>query len=354
MSTSESRVFLIPLDTSETDDRTAFSLETVLAHRAYHLMEAFSDSELVGVKLPYIEDKNQLNADLTILKALVNSLRKAGKNPFVCDTSSRHIDKKANAVEHMEIYHRKGISYETAGASFAMLDGISGGYEFVDTSPVDKSKVFLAGELPNIDGLIIFSTPSPSGSSCCKGSIFNMGIGLASRKGKIQLYSKSGPQVNAKQCYLCRKCIYICPCGAISRGEKHVIINYDKCINCGKCVDLTRFGGISYKWDTSRDEFMRKMHLNARSVQNLMGKRLLFCHLIKKSHYSGDIPCNSEEFSFKQAVLVSRDPVAIDQATMDLFSEDPGFDPGFNSESLDQAVEMGLGKRKFKLIPIAY
>ncbi|MBU1240233.1 4Fe-4S binding protein, partial [Myxococcota bacterium] len=244
---ARSKVYMIPLDTTGARDKLGFSVEAVMGHRSYNLVKTFLDGDLVGIKLPYTEYKEHAVVHPELLSALVTSLKSRKRVVFVCDTAARHFNKKANAIEHMEAMMAKGVTYERTGAPFAMLDGINGAYEMsVDLGRKKGGKFLLAGELQNTNGMVITTTPKPLGNNCFEGALFNMGVGLGAKRGKIQLYSSLGPQVNVEKCYLCKKCIYICPVGAIHKGPKHVIIDQERCINCGKCVDLTRFGGITY------------------------------------------------------------------------------------------------------------
>lgn len=43
--------------------------------------------------------------------------------------------------------------------------------------------------------------------------------------------------VISEKCTSCGKCKDVCPVEAVSKGEKHYIIDVETCINCGQCVD---------------------------------------------------------------------------------------------------------------------
>ena len=54
--------------------------------------------------------------------------------------------------------------------------------------------------------------------------------------GKIQLYQ------NKEDCFGCMACVAICPKNAITvqrdeQGFDYPIINYDKCVSCGACIN---------------------------------------------------------------------------------------------------------------------
>jgi NAD-dependent dihydropyrimidine dehydrogenase PreA subunit len=39
-------------------------------------------------------------------------------------------------------------------------------------------------------------------------------------------------------CIKCGSCLYECPTGAISEGEKTYNIDAEKCTGCGNCIDV--------------------------------------------------------------------------------------------------------------------
>jgi len=202
--------------------------------------------------------------------------------------------------------------------------------------------------------MVVTAYPKPIGENCYEGALFNMGVGLGAKRGKIQLYSTSGPQVNVEKCYLCKKCIYICPVGAIHKGDRHVVIDHDRCINCGKCVDLTRFGGISYHWDSTREEFTERLIRIAKGAHKVLSGKLVYVNILMAGPHES--PCQEQRKDPNLAILVSRDPVALDQATLELFRS-RGLVPEVSAEEdrfLGLAEELELGTRAHRLITVAY
>jgi len=54
------------------------------------------------------------------------------------------------------------------------------------------------------------------------------------------------PIVNKDKCVGCGMCINICPVNAISMVNGKAFINQDKCIHCGKCLNICPFNAIQH------------------------------------------------------------------------------------------------------------
>ena len=63
-------------------------------------------------------------------------------------------------------------------------------------------------------------------------------------------YGQSVPELNVGECKACGKCACVdkCPVNACSRGEDgKLVIDRDKCTNCGKCIPACHFGAVHEK-----------------------------------------------------------------------------------------------------------
>lgn len=43
--------------------------------------------------------------------------------------------------------------------------------------------------------------------------------------------------VISDKCVACGKCVEVCPVEAITKGDKKYIINAETCVSCGQCAD---------------------------------------------------------------------------------------------------------------------
>ncbi|MCF8050161.1 MAG: 4Fe-4S binding protein [Desulfobacterales bacterium] len=71
---------------------------------------------------------------------------------------------------------------------------------------------------------------------CFGGAIKNVGMGCASRKGKLAQHSSVSPKVDEEKCVACGDCAERCSQGAIEVGDDSARIHPERCIGCGECI----------------------------------------------------------------------------------------------------------------------
>ena len=153
-------------------------------------------------------------------------------------------------------------------------------------------------------------------------AIKNIGMGCASRAGKLDQHSVTHPRVNAKQCRNCSVCMAFCPEAAIVQAEGHVVIDPAKCIGCGECLVVCKFGAIKMKWDEDSARLQEKMAEYAlRVADHFKGKAAFVSFLIQVTKDCDCMAKNQKPIVEDIGILASLDPVAIDQATADLLVE---------------------------------
>ena len=71
---------------------------------------------------------------------------------------------------------------------------------------------------------------------CFGGAIKNVGMGCASRKGKLAQHSSVSPTVDEEKCVACGDCAERCSQGAIEVGDDSARIHPERCIGCKECI----------------------------------------------------------------------------------------------------------------------
>ncbi len=184
------------------------------------------------------------------------------------------------------------------------------------------------------------------------GAIKNLAMGLASRRGKLDMHAGVKHQINQKKCISCGACIENCPVDAISyqkNGEAH--IDKEVCISCSKCISVCPVKAIAIPWGSvTREEF--ETRLSEYALAATTGRQCFYinflinivplcdCMGIKQKRLTDDI-----------GVLISEDPVAIDQASYDLVQKQcPDFKEYNGENQLSRGEKIGLGKRGYVII----
>jgi hypothetical protein len=169
------------------------------------------------------------------------------------------------------------------------------------------------------------------------------------------------PEVNEPKCTSCGCCIKWCPTSAIKFKEnKKAVIDQSKCIGCGECIASCNFGAIAVSWAGSPDAVQEKMVEYFYGVwKDKKGKMAYFNFLTSISPNCDCYAWNDPPVTKDIGILASYDPVAIDQASIDLVNKSAGKDvfrqiyPDVNWEvQLIYAESLGIGKREYELIEI--
>ena len=121
-------------------------------------------------------------------------------------------------------------------------------------------------------------------------------------------------------------------------------------------------GEIEKIWTSDHDSFLESMADAALSVVRLFGKKAAYINVMKNMSVDCDCCAVAEDPCMKDiGILASTDPIAIDQACLDLVyaSDDPGRDhlierieTRHGVHTIEAAAELGFGNREYELIEI--
>ncbi|GAK60567.1 4Fe-4S ferredoxin iron-sulfur binding domain protein [Candidatus Vecturithrix granuli] len=182
------------------------------------------------------------------------------------------------------------------------------------------------------------------------GAIKQLAMGCAARGGKLEQHANAIPLINPLTCKKCRTCVPHCPAEAIQIGWLPRI-NSKKCIGCASCLAICPFGAISLNplrasFSTTFYEKLAEYALAAHKEKNNI--YLSFALNITKN-----CDCNGRSMKSVVAdlgILASTDPVALDQACLDLLDQRNGkkvFSRG--RHTLDYGQKIGLGSTTYEL-----
>ncbi len=322
------------------------------------LPKIFKPGRLVAIKLHFGELGNLAYLRPNYVRVAVDELRNLGAKPFLTDANTLYVGTRSNAVDHLLTAAQNGFVWEVVGAPVIIADGLRGTDEVeipVDGEYVKRAKIGAAVALA--DALLVMSHFKGHEQVGFGGTLKNLGMGSASRAGKLHQHSTSKPKNLEDLCTACGVCARFCPAGAITVAD-HALINYDLCLGCGQCVAMCTFGAMVPGDEASVDLLAKKIAEYAKAALN--GRPALFVSFIQQ--VSPDCDCwgmNRPPVAPDIGILASTDPVAIDQAAMDLVLKAVGHDPFRRAhpqarweEQLAHAERIGLGSRTYELRPI--
>jgi len=229
---------------------------------------------------------------------------------------------RATEKEYLEVALKHGFTDETMGAQILMLDGTVG--TDIEIQKIDGKRfkeVLVAGRLREFDKLVLATHFKGHAGAGFGGALKNLGIGCVSKGGKVEAHTSKkfefnfdAPVSDFEQCLkICpTKALYIDTDGRVNRDAK-------KCRFCYMCKSVCKNDVID-KGSSTREEFITQMVDNAAGVVEYYGKqRIYYINYIIDVTWQCDCTGGSDvPFVSDIGIVSSLDPVALDQASVDL------------------------------------
>lgn len=330
---------------------------------------------LVAVKLHFGEKGNTAFIRPIFIRRIVDHIRSLGCSPFLTDANTLYAGTRSDSISHIITAIENGFSYSVVNAPIIIADGLRGGsYYEIEIDGEFIKKAYIAKEIMDADIFLSVAHFKGHELSGFGGAIKNTGMGCASRKGKLEQHSDLKPKVNRRKCKACGECIKHCAQEAIYMDKKKAKIDSEKCVGCCECILICPNGAIDIQWDRDAVKFQRKMAEYTKAV--LVGKKekSFFINFLTSISPACDCYGHSDAPIVSDiGILASKDPVAIDQASVDLVNKQP-VAPGSSLSKkkaqvirdkfrsiypqvdwniqLEHAEKMGIGNRDYKLIKI--
>lgn len=352
-------------------DRTGF---------AQHL----SGGELTAVKIHFGEQGVTSHVQPLMVKPVVDFLKKAGAKPFLTDASTLYVGQRGEAVSHAMQAANHGYDPLLLGAPVIIADGLKGAsQEALPVAGKHFKEAFIAADIANADLLVSINHAKGHELAGFGGALKNIGMGSASKQGKMQQHVTTGPAVNVDKCIGCGACVGMCASNALAlaealgdaqkAGKKHVLFDQSRCIGCGACFLACKTEALSINWQTDVAAFMERMMEYAAALLLKQTKPCLHINFV--TNVTPDCDC----MGFSDAcicpdvgILASLDPVAIDQASIDLINKAEPLWPSHLPKGLkagddkflamrphlprhlglDYAEGLGLGSREYELVAL--
>jgi len=341
------------------------------------------EKDLVAIKLHFGEKGNTAYVRPIFLRRVVDRVKQYKGKPFLTDTNTLYIGTRSEAVSHLTTASENGFTESVVNAPILIADGLRGNSTMkvrID-KPIFKT-VSIAHAIYMADVLI--AVTHFKGHELCGfgGVLKNLGMGCSSREGKLSQHSNISPKVKRKNCKGCERCLSWCaqeaismraPQSGVETKQTIAFIDPKKCVGCGECILTCPSGAIQIQWNESIPIFQKKMVEHAYgAVQKKKGKTLYLNFLTQISPACDCYGYSDTPIVNDIGILSSEDPVAIDQASVNLVNDQEGnrssklpgaWNPGENkfraiypevdwNIQLAYAEEIGMGTREYELIKI--
>ncbi len=329
---------------------------------------------LVAIKLHFGEKGNSAFIRPNFLRTVVDRVEGLGAHPFLTDANTLYAGTRGNSVSHLHTAVLNGFAYSVVNAPVIIADGIRGAS--FKAVPIDQEFIqtaYIAKDIAEADGLISVAHFKGHELTGFGGTLKNLGMGCASRKGKMVQHSDVSPKIKKKKCVGCGECVNHCASKAIVLKEKKATINAKKCVGCGECILICPNEAIDVSWSKNVPLLQKKMTEYALAVLKGKEKSSFFINFLTDISPACDCYGHSDApIVHDVGIVASKDPIAIDQASADLVNQqagtaasclNEGLHPGEDkfravypkvdwTVQLDHGEKIGLGSREYELITI--
>lgn len=336
------------------------------------LSSVVAKRDLTAVKVHFGELGNTAFIRPVYLRNIVAAVKQAGGVPFLTDANTLYAGTRSDAPHHLTTAIQNGFAYAVVEAPLVIADGLRGKSEaVVDVYGKHFESVYIGREIVEADVFISVAHFKGHELSGFGGAIKNTGMGCASRKGKLAMHSTVSPQVKAENCIACEECVEHCSQHALMIVDEKAVVDEEKCIGCGECILICSNSAIEIKWDQEIPSFLEGMvEYMAGVLKQKAGKSLFINFITDVSPACDCYPANDAPIVKNIGVVASPDPVAADQASVDLVNAQqalPDTKLSINTEpggdkfkglypsvdwpiQLEYAEKIGLGSRTYELV----
>ncbi len=334
------------------------------------------DSRFVAIKMHFGELGNLAFLRPNYARAVADMVKENGGKPFLVDCNTLYPGSRKNALDHMDCAMLNGFNPISTGCQIIIGDGLKGTDDVAVPIPEGEyiKEALIGRAVMDADVFISLSHFKGHEATGFGGALKNIGMGCGSRAGKMHQHKAGKPTVNPKRCRGCKKCARECGSDAISYESGKAVIDEELCKGCGRCIGACAFDAISNKNEDAFEQLGRKMAEYAYAVC----KGRPHFHISIATDISPYCDCHAENDAPilpNIGMFASFDPVAIDQAAVDMCQKMPPLPNSLLSdhlnqegwhhhhdvfmdttpdsrwkETLEQAEKVGLGTREYELI----
>lgn len=338
-------------------------------------LSCVAKGDTVAVKVHFGDDGTTAFVRPQFARKLIDRIKAAGGHPFLTDTCTLYPGRRRHAVTHLELALENGFAYATVAAPLIIGDGIRS--QEVATVPLEGkhfSSVRYASAVHNADALICISRVKGHLAAGFGGTIKNISMGVGSRAMKQAMHADVTPKLDETACTACGDCVEICAENAVTLAEGVARFDLDACVGCAECIAVCPSGALEILWNEKPDLLQEKMvEVAAGALAAKAGKVAFFNFLVEVTPDCDCFAWSDNPIVNNIGILASTDPVAIDQASVDLINAAPGLPgsrlrekglapggdklrdlyPKVNWErQLAYGEAFGLGSRKYDLVEV--
>jgi uncharacterized Fe-S center protein len=355
-----SRVHLVEARHDEPPEALAAKLDALW--RAADLGRVFAAKDLTALKLHVGEPGSRTFVAPEIAAALVAKVGETGARPFLTDTCVLYRSPRDHGIGLTRVAHDHGFTLERTGAPFLVADGLTGADDReveVDLGAEGTDRVAIAAGILQARSMLVLTHATGHLGTGFGGALKNLGMGCCSKRAKLRQHHGQQPGIDGERCRACGVCAEWCPADAIV-VEESASIDGETCIGCGECVAACLEGAVEFTWSISGQALQERIVNHAAAVIRSKPGRLGYVTVLMNVTKDCDCIGQAQTPVVEDiGVLAAHDPVAIDQAALQLVRERSGrtleamtYPSRDGTHQLARAEALGLGERAVELVTV--
>lgn len=355
---NKSKVFFAPFEIGENDKSIRTKINKLL--EVSEILRSIQKNDLVGIKLHFGEKDNTGFISPSYVREIAHACKSRAKHTALVETNTIYIGLRSNSISHIGLAYNHGFGFNKIEAPILIADGITGrDYLNVKIDMKHTKNAKIASGIADLDYILGLAHVTGHCQTGLAAAIKNIGMGCASRAGKLEQHSTVLPEVLEKKCLGCGTCLKWCPENAIEIRDGKAFIDSAICIGCGECTVACRVGSIKIKWNENVQNLQEKMAEYSYAV--LLKRKKGFINFL--TNITKDCDCMAKDdprIIPDIGILASTDLVAIDKATTDILLKTANCDklkegyPEIDwNVQLDYASKIGLGNLDYELMTIS-
>jgi uncharacterized Fe-S center protein len=324
------------------------------------VLDVIGKKDKVGMKMHFGEAGNTGYVRPAHVRVICDAVKRKGAVVTLADANTLYRGRRLIAEDHLALAHEHGFTKKAVGTDVVIPDdkkeaditAVQINQKHIQTAKI--ARLFI-----DSDAIVSIVHFKGHGLTSFGGAIKNIGMGCATRKGKLAQHCDAAPIFYMGRCKGCGECELVCPVEAITIEDEKAVMDRSKCIGCASCVAACPNMAISIDFKAG-NAVQEKMAEYALAV--LGNKKGKACFLNFALRISQECDCwsgKNPRIAADVGIFASLDPVSIDKASFDLVNQASGADIFKKAHpkedgmiQLRHAQAIGLGSMEYDLIHV--
>lgn len=354
----KSRVYFISLGSEDNQQVINQKLKYLLDKSK--LLDFIHKKDKVVIKLHFGEEGNTSFVRPQHVRVISDAAIGRGGRVLLADTNTLYRGRRLNSQDHLKLAYEHGFTKEVVNADVIIPNdtqeknvvGVKINQKFIKQAKI--ARIFI-----DTDALIVVSHFKGHILAGFGGALKNVGMGCASRQGKLAQHCDLAPVVYADKCIGCGECEIICPVKAIKLVNKKSVVDSARCIGCASCLAVCPSMAMFIDFEASNQLQDKMVEYSLAVLKDKKEKSGFINFAIKINKECDCWGMENPRIAPDVGILASNDPVSIDQASFDLVNQACGRDifkevhpKQDGTRQLKYACDIGLGSLDYELIEL--